>query len=320
MSWEPHTVVSEEYLDPAPVAALTALLGSGAPPVGPGDPLPPLWHWAALPRWPAAAETGPDGHPRRGSFLPPVELPRRMFAGGEVRFDGVLTVGATVRREARVVSVTPKQGRSGRLVVVVVEIALRGADGTVVERQDLVYREAAAPTGTPLPPPAADPVGAALLRHGAGDWALRTDSTLLLRFSAATANGHRIHYDWPYATGVEGYPGLVVHGPLTTLALAETLRVDHPVAPALLRHRNLAPIFCGAAIRLRHRGDTPPDRGPGSAVRGTGDDAPVPRTAADTGAGTAAPPEIEIAAVGADSTAHAVLTATFAPPEPNPHA
>ncbi|UGT62546.1 hypothetical protein [Nocardia asteroides] len=295
MSWEPHTVVTEEYLDPGPVAALTALLGSGARAVAAGDPLPPLWHWAALPRWSAAAETGPDGHPRRGTFLPPVELPRRMFAGGEVRLRGVLTVGAAVRREARVLSVTPKRGRSGRLVAVVVEITLRGADGTVVERQDLLYREAAGPVAAPPAPPAVEPVGAALARLGTGSWELRTDPVVLMRFSAATANAHRIHYDLPYVTGVEGYPGLVVHGPLTTLALAETLRIDDPRPPVLLRHRNLAPIFCGAAIRLGPRGD------------------------AGSTTATAAP-EAERVAIGADSTIHAVLTAAFAPPEPDPHA
>ena len=254
MSWEPHTVVTEEYLDPGPVAALTALLGSGAPPVGAGDPLPPLWHWVALPRWPASALIGPDGHPRRGTFLPPVDLPRRMFAGGEVRFGGPLIVGSTVQRESRVVSVTPKTGRSGRLVVVVVESTLRATDGAValVERQDLIYREAGAPAPTAVPAPA-EPVGVPLIRHDAGDWELRTDPTVLMRFSAVTANPHRIHYDWPYATAVEGYPGLVVHGPLSALALAETVRLDHPGTPGYLRHRNLAPVFCGDPVRLRRR-------------------------------------------------------------------
>lgn len=254
MSWEPHTVVTDEFLDPGPVSALTALFGSGAPAVGAGDVLPPLWHWVALPRWPGSAEIGPDGHPRRGSFLPPVDLPRRMFAGGAVRFDAPLTVGTTVRREARVVSVTPKQGRSGRLVVVVVEITLRTADGAaaVTERQDLIYREGAQsqPTAS-VAPEVSEPVGTPLLRHGSGDWELRTDPTVLMRFSAATANAHRIHYDWPYATGVEGYPGLVVHGPLSALASAETLRLDEPRPIQALRHRNLAPLFCGATARLR---------------------------------------------------------------------
>lgn len=261
MSWEPHTEVTDEFLDPGPVSALTALFGSGAPAVGPGDRLPPLWHWVALPRWPGSAEIGPDGHPRRGSFLPPVDLPRRMFAGGVVRFDAPLIVGTTVRRESRVVSVTPKQGRSGCLVLVVVEIAVRTADGAVAltERQDLIYREGAGTSPTaPVAPPVSEPVGSPLLRHGPGDWELRTDPTVLMRFSAATANTHRIHYDWPYATGVEGYPGLVVHGPLSALASAETLRLDEPRPILTLRHRNLAPLFCGTTARLRRNDESGP--------------------------------------------------------------
>lgn len=121
-------------------------------------------------------------------------------------------------------SVTEKNGRSGKLVIVVTSTTLFAPDGTpaVVEKQNLVYREAAAPTGTPpppSPPPRWSPAGPPIIADGERRWTLRTDPTLLMRFSAATANAHRIHYDWPYATGVEGYPGLVVHGPLMTLAL-----------------------------------------------------------------------------------------------------
>ncbi|WP_405180728.1 hypothetical protein OG225_05775 [Nocardia sp. NBC_01377] len=263
-AWEPHTVVTEEYVDPTPVAALGAVLDSGAPLLAAGDPLPPLWHWAALARWPMSSAIGPDGHPVRGSFLPPVELPRRMFAGGDVRIDGTVTIGSTVRREARVVSVTPKTGRSGSLVVVDVEIRLYALNNTanaadtaaVVERQNLIYREAGPGRTAPEFPPPIEPVGAPLRRLREWEWELRTDPTVLMRFSAATANPHRIHYDWPYATGVEGYPGLVVHGPLMTLALAETLRGERPDAtPVRLRHRNLAPLFCPEPARIR-RGDT----------------------------------------------------------------
>ncbi len=293
MSWEPHTVVTDEFLDPGPVSAFTALLGSGAPAVGAGDPLPPLWHWVALPRWPGSAEIGPDGHPRRGSFLPPVDLPRRMFAGGAVRLDAPLTVGTVVRREARVVSVTPKQGRSGRLVVVVVEITLRTPDGAaaITERHDLIYREAA-PAATPVAPGVSEPVGVPLLRHGPGDWELRTDPTVLMRFSAATANAHRIHYDWPYATGVEGYPGLVVHGPLSALAAAETLRLDEPRPVLALRHRNLAPLFCGTPARFRR----------------------------DDESGSTATVSVHTADADGQSTTHSALTADLAPLERNSHA
>lgn len=257
-TWKAQTVSTDDYVDPAPVAALEAVLDSGAPPVGPGEPLPPLWHWAALARWPRSASIGPDGHPVRGDFLPPIDLPRRMFAGGEVQFHAPVTVGSTVRRVARVESVTPKSGRSGRLVVVVVETRLFTGTDTlaVVERQNLIYREAAEPGATDPMPPNHHRAGAPLRRRGEWDWELRTDPTVLMRFSAATANAHRIHYDRPYATGVEGYPDLLVHGPLMTIALAETIRLERPgEKPARLRHRNFAPLSCSVPARIRRRDD-----------------------------------------------------------------
>ncbi|MFT4086018.1 MAG: MaoC family dehydratase N-terminal domain-containing protein [Gordonia sp. (in: high G+C Gram-positive bacteria)] len=256
--WEPHTVVTGEYLDPGPVAALAALFDDGLDAPRAGDPLPPLWHWVALARWAPSTQLGIDGHPFRGSFLPPVDLPRRMFAGGVVMFHGELRVGDDVRRAATVESVTEKTGRSGKLVIVVTSTTLFAADGSlaVVEKQNLIYREAAAArTGEPAPPeppPAMVPAGSPFVVAGDGAWDFRTDPTLLMRFSAATANAHRIHYDWPYATGVEGYPGLVVHGPLMTLALAEAYRLGGDARPvAALSHRNSAPLFCGNAARMR---------------------------------------------------------------------
>ncbi|WP_188189699.1 FAS1-like dehydratase domain-containing protein [Nonomuraea sp. SYSU D8015] len=260
MSWEPHTVVTTETVDPHPVAALSALFDDGTPAIGPGDPLPPLWHWVALPRWPRSSLLGADGHPARGSFLPPVELPRRMFAGGEVVFHAPLTVGGTLRREARVESVTEKTGRSGRLVVVVVATGLYQDDKLALEeRQDLIYRDAGPAAPAAADPATAVPAGAPFTRAGEWAWDFATDPTLLMRFSAATANPHRIHYDWPYATRVEGYPGLVVHGPLMTLALAEVLRLEgHRGGVVRMRHRNRRPLFCGQAARLRRVGDATP--------------------------------------------------------------
>lgn len=251
MSWRPRRVTSVETLDPAPVAALSALLDSGAREPAAGEVLPPLWHWVALPRWPASSVIGLDGHPRRGDFLPPIDLPRRMFAGGEVTFHGDLVAGAEVVRESEVVAVEEKQGRSGRLAIVTVTTRLVHADRDdllVEERQDLIYRDAAPiPTSFPDPEPASlmRPAGSPLVAEDGG-WRFMTDPTLLMRFSAATANPHRIHYDWPYATRVEGYPGLVVHGPLSTLVLAEALRLAHPDRVVRrLSHRNTAPLFCG---------------------------------------------------------------------------
>ncbi|WP_224766201.1 FAS1-like dehydratase domain-containing protein [Nocardioides campestrisoli] len=255
--WEPTTSVVTEVVAPTPVQALAALLDDGRD-VGPGDPLPPLWHWVALPRWAASSVLGADGHPRTGSFLPPVGLPRRMFAGGEVTWHRSPAVGEEVRSESRVVSVTDKTGRSGPLVLVVVESRVLGADGglCLVERQDILYREAGARSGTaPEPPLGQEPSGPPLRRGPAPEdgWDVVTDPTVLMRFSAATANAHRIHYDWPYATGVEGYPGLVVHGPLMTLLLAESLwQAGELSGPARLQHRNRAPLFCGQPARITH--------------------------------------------------------------------
>jgi 3-methylfumaryl-CoA hydratase len=263
-AWEPRTVTDEASVEPGPVAALQSLLDDGLPSLGTGDPLPPLWHWVALPRWSPSSLLGDDGHPRRGSFLPPVELPRRMFAGGRVRILAPLEIGSAVRRESVVTEVVEKQGRSGRLVVVDVATRLYDEDGglAVDESQTIIYRAAdpARPAGdAPRPADAArmTPVGRPLVRGRSWEWSLSTDPTLLMRFSAATANAHRIHYDWPYATEVESYPGLVVHGPLLTLALAEVARLEGVTGITRLAHRNLAPLFCGTTADLTRGGPSP---------------------------------------------------------------
>ncbi len=249
--WEPRTHTDVLTLDAGPVAALSALLDSGTGPLGPGDALPPLWHWVSLARWPSSSALASDGHPRRGSLLPPIDLPRRMFGGGRATLHGPLTIGASVRREERVTSVVPKQGRSGSLVLVGVETLLRdAASGGLLleEHRDLVFRDGVvAPTTAASPPVDQDPVGPPLRTTGPGAWRVATDPSLLMRFSAATANPHRIHYDWPYATGVEGYPGLVVHGPLTALLLIEALRLHGTSMPTgtTLDLRNLSPLTCG---------------------------------------------------------------------------
>jgi 3-methylfumaryl-CoA hydratase len=253
--WEPRVQKSLEFIDPAPVAALSALLDSGAGQVAVGDALPPLWHWVALPRWSPSSLTDLDGHPRRGDFLPPIQLPRRMFAGGEVTLHGTLVVGDTVVRQMVVNSVEEKLGRSGSFIVVRVKTTLSTMDGRLLldETQDLVYREA-----TPLTEPRTNPEqagelvprGSPLIASG-GAWQFVTDPTLLMRFSAATANVHRIHFDWPYATQVEGYPALVVQGPFSTIALAEIVRIElSNCSVARLQHRNFAPLFCGETASL----------------------------------------------------------------------
>lgn len=257
MTWQPHTLTTNEVVEHGPVAALAALFDDGTLRPGPGDALPPLWHWVALPRWTDSSEVGPDGHPRRGSFLPPVELPRRMFAGGEVVLHSPVAVGSTVRRESTVASVTEKSGRSGPMVVVVVETSLYDEGGALLveERQDIIYRVAGARATEGAVPRDIAPTGTPLLRTAPWEAALATDPVTLMRFSAATANAHRIHYDWPYATMVEGYPGLVVHGPFMTLALAEVARIDQPdTTVRRLTHRNRQPLFCGQPAFVRRLG------------------------------------------------------------------
>ncbi|MBF4997360.1 MaoC family dehydratase N-terminal domain-containing protein [Nocardia sp. BSTN01] len=254
--WTSQVATTEEVVDPAAVRAVAALFDDGLATPAPGDPLPPMWHWAALSDWTASGRIAADGHPVRGGFLPPIDLPRRMFAGGEVVLHAPLTVGETIRRESVVDSVVEKKGRTGTLVVVTVSTRIFGAAGrlAVAERQNLIYRAAGASSSRPAVQPAAEllPIGPPLHRVDDWTWEFATDPTLLMRFSAATSNAHRIHYDWPYATHVEGYPGLVVHGPLMTMALAETLRLQGISGRiATLRHRNLKPLFCAEPAMLR---------------------------------------------------------------------
>ncbi len=239
-------------LEPARVQSLAALLDNGMPVPGAGDPLPPLWHWVAWPSWPMASVTGADGHPLTGGLIPDLGKPRRMFAGGRVDFHAPLLVGARVHRTDRVSAIEHKSGRSGEFVVVRVRSDFADQGGTLllVEHQDLVYRDASVATPGPIRTDALPLVGGLLQRQVEG-WSFRTDPTKLMRFSAATANGHRIHYDLAYATGTEGYPGLVVHGPLMTLALAEVLRLGGGAHIASLSHRNLSPMFCGEDGTIR---------------------------------------------------------------------
>jgi 3-methylfumaryl-CoA hydratase len=241
-----------ELIDPTAVAGLAQLFDDGLPSPAPGDVLPPLWHWVALPRWSPATATGADGHPRPGTAVAGSGLPRRMFAGGMVRFHAPLHVGETVTREEGIGEIVMKHGREGDFAVVPVTTLIHDARGNLAieERQDLVYRPAAQPGAGRLSPPSE--IEHALIRQTGHTWEFRTDPTKLLRFSAVTSNGHRIHYDHPYATQSEGYPGLVVHGPLMTLALAEVSRLTGGPEQILeLRHRNLRPLFCGDEATIR---------------------------------------------------------------------
>jgi 3-methylfumaryl-CoA hydratase len=192
----------------------------------PGAGLPPLWHWAYF--WHAApqSELGPDGHPQRGGFLPPVPLPRRMWAGGRLTFDQPLQVEGAATRTSQVKSVTAKNGSTGPLAFVTVrhELAQEGAL-CVTEEHDIVYRGMPQP-GVPAPKPKMAPPDA----DAAWSRTITPDPVLLFRYSALTFNGHRIHYDRSYVTEVEGYPGLIVHGPLIATLLADLLQRNMPQA------------------------------------------------------------------------------------------
>jgi 3-methylfumaryl-CoA hydratase len=245
--WAPGAVHDSRRVDPWPAVAFAALLDTPRPPLNPGDPLPPLWHWFTLLEHTAHAELGADGHPAHGHFLPPIPDRRRMFAGGRYRQHQPIPVGSELACRSTVAGVTVKRGRAGELAFVTVRHELSVAGTPVgVEEQDVVYRSQ--PAGTPRAQSAARPPTA---EPTTPDWRLTlpTDPVRLFRFSALTYNGHRIHYDHPYATGVEGYPGLVVHGPLLALLALELPRRHAPTeAVTDFAYRLVRPAFVGAAI------------------------------------------------------------------------
>jgi 3-methylfumaryl-CoA hydratase len=209
-----------------------------------GDPLPIGWHQILFPRVVRHSQVGPDGHPTRGDFLPPVPLPRRMFAGKRNTFHAPLLIGDQVRRESVIQSVTPKHGRSGQMVFVTVKTEIFSPRGlSISEEQDIVYREE--PDANAPPPPPQKAPGTAVWKH-----AVTPDSVMLFRYSALTFNGHRIHYDHPYVTQVEKYPNLVMNGGLTTLLVFELART-HAAAPVrTIASRNVRPMFVNREITV----------------------------------------------------------------------
>ncbi|ANG98701.1 protein dehydratase [Brucella pseudogrignonensis] len=201
-----------------------------------GDDAPAMIHLCVAPPAVPTAGLGPDGHPERGGFLPPVPLPRRMWAGGEVRFLGPIRVGERVTRHSTIRDVTVKQGRSGTLCFVTVDHRVDSGGRLVIEeRQDIVYRDIA-PAGAPQKP--AEPAA-----PGAHQVTVTPTTPLLFRYSALTFNGHRIHYDTPYAREVEGYPGLIVQGPMQATQLVQFAQKLRGQPPATFRFRSLSTIF-----------------------------------------------------------------------------
>lgn len=241
-AWIGRSETLSDVLEPSRTNALRTALGDG--PVGHGAPLPLLHHWLYFWDVKPPEGLGVDGHPARGGFLPPVPLPRRMWAGGRVKFLAPLVTGERVTKVSTILDVKAKTGKSGTLVFVTVKHELTGGKGlAIVEEQDIVYREAAAPGSIPAPAPGEAPVAA---------WRrdLMPDSVLLFRYSALTMNGHRIHYDRPYAMAEEAYPGLVVHGPLQATLLID-LAVKNLSAPVTgFDFRGQSPAFDGTMLHV----------------------------------------------------------------------
>lgn len=201
--------------------------------------MPPLGHWAFFLPEPQDCDLGPDGHPKKGGFLPPVTLPRRMFAGASILFNRPLLLGTEAVMTSTIKSVEHKSGRSGELVFVTVErVIAQDNINAIVETQNYVFRG----EGTPalLPEPSTNPIEGEL-------W--QPNEVNLFRFSAATFNSHRIHYDLPYAQQEEGYPALIVHGPYIAARLAALAEREAPLTSFSFRAQ--APIFLGQPIRLR---------------------------------------------------------------------
>ena len=244
--WIGRKQTREDLIALAPARRLLATLDDGETVLNEGDPLPPLWHWIYfLPDAPQS-KVAHDGHAQTGDFMPPIALPRRMFAGTSVDFHAPLPLGAPARLETEVIDVQEKTGKSGALAFVTVRRRIfAGATLALEERQSIVYRAAGgrtpAPGAKPLPAPP----------PGAWSREITADPVMLFRYSALTFNAHRIHYDRPYAMEEEGYPGLIVHGPLLATLLVELVRRN---AGRPVRHfafRASAPIFDGAPFRVQ---------------------------------------------------------------------
>ena len=245
--WEPSVRSIEDDLSPWPVRAMQALLDR-APSAESGTPLPLGWHWLYFHEAIPVSELGTDGHPARGTFLPPVHAPQRMWAGGRLKAIKPVLLGQGARLVSTVRSVEEKEGRSGRLTFVRVAHEVHQNGLAVEEEQVLVYRAAqgASPRPPGVPPaPGADP-----------EWStpFSPSRVMLFQFSALTYNAHRIHYDHPYVTSQEGYEDLLVHAPLTALALLDAA-TRHGEPPTSFGYRALAPLFVDQTVSLEGLSD-----------------------------------------------------------------
>jgi 3-methylfumaryl-CoA hydratase len=244
--WIGRTSESEDVITDRLAGSFRAIFEPFLAPLAPSE-APIGIHWCLSPAIEPMAALGPDGHPAKNLHLPPVPLPRRMWAGGSVECIGALRVGDRVRRKSTIADITRKVGRSGELWFVAVDHEYSTERGAAIrERHDIVYRAAPSPSDANT----SASVQTSSVREGRSTrsvWTVETTPTLLFRYSAITFNGHRIHYDLPYATEIEGYRGLVVHGPLqATLLLNLAARAGAP--PHRFTYRGIAPAIAGALL------------------------------------------------------------------------
>lgn len=237
-TWQGKSEERRDLIAAFPSNALAATLDRDDAAYSIGDALPPLWHWLHFLPLHKLKDSGYDGHAALGTFLPPVPLPRRMWAGSRLHFLAPMEIGKELRKRSTVKSVTHKAGRSGDLVfVTVLHEVLEREQLCLSEEHDIVYRAAPAKdAASPIPPRAPE--------HSDFSRQIHPDPLLLFRYSALTFNGHRIHYDHPFCIGTEGYTGLVVHGPLLATLMLDLLRRESDGAPlSAFRFRAIAPIF-----------------------------------------------------------------------------
>ena len=241
--WVGNEEHCHDRLDPSHAGRMAALLDCVAPDAN--STLAPLWHWAffQIPARPSA--TGEDGHIAPGGFLPRSEGNTRMWAGGRVWFVRPLRIGHPAERHSHIKSVRENTGRSGKFQFVTVAHEYCQHDSNcLTEEQDIVYKVPSAPRlslDQPMPKP---------------QWSetVKPSPLLLFRYSAVTFNGHRIHYDHPYATGVEGYPDLVVHGPLIATLMVRAFTSANPsLRPVYLAYRGLRPLTADQPFRVEGR-------------------------------------------------------------------
>jgi 3-methylfumaryl-CoA hydratase len=248
--WIGNKETTAETISVEPLQRMRAMLDYTPKTMTDGEVVPPLWHWAYFINPVRASDLGRDGHASQGEFMPPIPLPRRMWAGSQITFSEPLRVGETARRESTIRDVRLKQGRSGKLCFVEIEHAiLVGDELKLTEIHTVVYRDIKQPGDNKAEPPEA-PDNAQWTRE------LVPDSTLLFRYSALTFNGHRIHYDLDFCRHQEGYPGLVFHGPLTASLLIDLLRHHNPdKSLASCEFRAFSPLFGDAPLTLNGKMD-----------------------------------------------------------------